>query len=110
MTINEHEDARAANIALAAAEKAVLMYSNELWGRVGYNVSTHEGREDLRADLAFVRGLRTDKDFMNDVEFSRTLRKGSARAGMAFVISLVTVLTGGFAIGMWEGFKVMMGR
>lgn len=82
----EYSEREASQIALAAAKEAVRETMTEMFSLLGVNVANFDSMQGLRDDLAFVRSLR----------------HGATKAGGRFFLTIVSLIAGAVAIGMWE--------
>lgn len=84
----------ASDIALVAAKEASRQTLNETFGMLGVNLANFESMQSFRDDL----------------EWARRGRHISERTGARAWTALVTVAAGGFAIGLWEYIRMLIGR
>lgn len=71
-----------------AAEKTIA----EFWGAMGYDVGKVEDRNELRSTLLW----------------AQRYKKLSTAIGSRILITVITVLSGGFIFSFWSGFKMKL--
>ena len=104
---NRLETTEQERIALAAAKLAVNDALNELFAQLGVNRASIESMTQFRKDLEFARHLRKRPELWEDLSFLTSVRSGSAKAGSRFLMALITIFAGAFALGMWGWLKSM---
>ena len=82
----------ASNIALAAAKEAARQTLNETFGMLGVNLANFDDMQKFRDDLTWVRRYRSLSD----------------GAGRRAAMTIISVVSAGVAISLWEWIKSLI--
>lgn len=97
-------------MAIACAKLASTDALNELMGTFGVARGNVESVERFRQDLMFLRQLRMREEIWPDLDFLAAMRNGSVKAAARVGLTILTLLTGALAYGMWDWFRTAVSR